>query len=441
MPSAAEYDVAIVGASLAGCAAARLFAQQGLSVALVEQHAAIDWYKRSCTHYIQACAVPVIQRLGLERPIAEAGGVRSRMEIWTRWGWIRHAPQTLPDTYGYSIRRQTLDPILRRLAAETPGVEMLLGWTAVGLVRDRGRIAGVNLRTSDEVRDLSARLVVAADGRNSPLAKLAGVPTKTQPNHRFTYYAYFRDLPSESGSDSRFWMLDPDVAYELPNEDGITLLACWIAKEKLAAFRGDRQASFNRFVEELPCGPDLAPAKQISEVFGAIDLPLHARRAAMPGLALVGDAALATDPLWGVGCGWALESAGWLVDCTAPALVSGQGVDRAARRYARLHRRALGGHHGMIADYALGRRFRMLEKLYYRAATRDPALAELVLSFGARRIGPYGLLAPWAVARTIRSNLRNARGTAQEPTTWPSGPRAGMRPGTAHSDTARRAAH
>jgi len=40
-----------------------------------------------------------------------------------------------------------------------------------------------------------------------------------------------------------------------------------------------------------------------------------------PGMALVGDAALAIDPLWGVGCGWALQSAEWLADSVAPALV------------------------------------------------------------------------------------------------------------------------
>ena len=37
-----------------------------------------------------------------------------------------------------------------------------------------------------------------------------------------------------------------------------------------------------------------------------------------PGLALVGDAALAIDPLWGVGCGWALQSAQWLAQSVTP---------------------------------------------------------------------------------------------------------------------------
>src|SRR5262249_5318340 len=122
MPAGSSYDVAIIGASLAGCTAARLFAQQGLSVLVVEQHSSADWHKRLCTPYSQAGANATIERLGLDSLIVEAGGVRSRMEIWTRWGWIKHAPVSSPETYGYSVRRQTLDPLVRQLATSTPGV-------------------------------------------------------------------------------------------------------------------------------------------------------------------------------------------------------------------------------------------------------------------------------------------------------------------------------
>src|SRR5262249_135383 len=152
-----------------------------------------------------------------------AGGVRSRMEIWARWGWIRHAGRTPPDTYGFSIRRKTLDPLVRQLAADTPGVEMILGASVCGISSDGGSVTGITLRdSSGATRELRARLVVAADGRNSPLSQLAGVPLTSKPNNRFPYFAYFRNLPLRSGHDSQFWMLDPDAAYALPNEDGVT---------------------------------------------------------------------------------------------------------------------------------------------------------------------------------------------------------------------------
>ncbi len=48
--SGERYDVAIVGASTAGCTAARFYAQRGASVALIERKPALDAYKTVCTH-------------------------------------------------------------------------------------------------------------------------------------------------------------------------------------------------------------------------------------------------------------------------------------------------------------------------------------------------------------------------------------------------------
>jgi 2-polyprenyl-6-methoxyphenol hydroxylase-like FAD-dependent oxidoreductase len=403
----AHHDVVVVGASLAGCTAARLLAQRGLRVALVEQYADPFRHKRLCTHYIPACAVPTVQRLGLEPLIEAAGGVRSRMEIWTRWGWIRHGSETARDTYGYSIRRQTLDPIVRQLAADTPGVDLQLGWTACDVLRERERPVGVSLRdTSGRTRNLRARLVVAADGRSSPLARLSHVPATIKPNGRFIYFAYFRGLKLSSGNDAQFWMLDPDAAYALPNEDGIALVACWPTKDQLLAFRADRERAFEAFIHKLPSGPAIDGAERVSEIVGAIDLSVELRGGTSGGLALVGDAALAPDPLWGVGCGWAFQSAQWLADCVAPALVSGGDLPSALRRYHRRHRFALIGHYAVMANYSSGRRFTALEKLYLGAAVRDPRLADTVLAFSARCIGVTRLLSPPTLARAVWSGLR-----------------------------------
>ena len=51
-------------------------------------------------------------------------------------------------------------------------------------------------------------------------------------------------------------------------------------------------------------------------MIGKIDMTNRVRVPVAPGLALVGDAALATDPLFGVGCGWAFQSAEWLADAS-----------------------------------------------------------------------------------------------------------------------------
>jgi flavin-dependent dehydrogenase len=58
MPSDLQYHVAIVGASIAGCTTAILFARNGARVALIEREGDPAAYKKICTHYIQPSATP-----------------------------------------------------------------------------------------------------------------------------------------------------------------------------------------------------------------------------------------------------------------------------------------------------------------------------------------------------------------------------------------------
>ena len=104
------------------------------------------------------------------------------------------------DGVGLNIRRQTLDPMLRRMAAETDGVELMMGHTATSLLREGERVNGVVVRPREgDERELRARLVVGADGRSSGVAKIAGQKTKTRANNRFVYMAYYRDTPLMTG--------------------------------------------------------------------------------------------------------------------------------------------------------------------------------------------------------------------------------------------------
>ncbi len=106
-------------------------------------------------------------------------------------------------------------------------------------------------------------------------------------------------------------------------------------------------------------------------------VPLISRRPTAPGLALVGDATLAPDPVWGQGVGWAIQAAEWLVDTTAEALAEGhpERLDQAPERYRKQHQAAFGGRFARDADFARARPFNIFEWLMYSAAARDPKMA------------------------------------------------------------------
>ncbi|AUG76589.1 monooxygenase [Kitasatospora sp. MMS16-BH015] len=405
-----EYDVVISGASLAGSAAAALLARQGARVALLERRSDPGAYKVLCTHSITANARPVLAELGLVPALEALGAPSNDARWWTRWGWIepKAAPGGPALPLGFNVRRSTLDPLVRARAAETDGVDLLLGHKVTGLLREGGRTVGVRAQAPDGEGELRARLVVGADGKDSTVAKLAGVPGREHANGRFGYLAQYRGLPLPGGI-GQVWFLEPDMAYAFPNEDGVTVLAVLPGKRRLPAFREDLEGSFDAFVRGLPEAPPIEGAERISKIIGTVDYPLHSRRSAAPGLALIGDAALTGDPLWGVGCGWALESAHWLAGTVGPALVGRAGLDQAVAAYGKLHRRRLTGHQFFAADFAKGRPFNPVERMVFAAAARDAGAARHMYHYAARLIGPARFLGPAALARAAAVNLRHRR--------------------------------
>ncbi|MFE3182456.1 NAD(P)/FAD-dependent oxidoreductase [Streptomyces violascens] len=406
-----DYDVVIGGAGLAGSAAAVLLARRGARVALLERRADPEAYKALCTHSITANAYPVLDELGLVPALEKAGAVRNTARWYTRWGWIEPKPAPMgPELpYAYNVRRSTLDPLIRTRAAETPGVDLLPGHQVTGLVREAGRTVGVRASTPQGEREIRARLVVGADGKDSAVAKFAGARTRSHENARFGYLAHFRGLPLHGGI-GQAWFLEPDMAYAFPNDDGVTVMAVLPEKKRLPAFREDLEGSFLSFIRALPEAPPIDSAERITKITGTVNYPLHSRRPTAPGLALIGDAALTSDPLWGVGCGWALQSAQWLTDAVAASATGRGDLDRALASYAREHRRRLRGHQYLAADYARARPFNPVERLMFSAAARDESLARHMHLFASRLIGPRQFLNPAALARAAAVNIGHGRG-------------------------------
>ncbi len=414
-----EYDVAIVGASLAGCTSAILLARAGARVALIEQRPDPAAFKRICTHYVQSSAVPTLERLGLLERMMQAGALRGRPRLWTRWGWIEPpARSSVPS--GVNLRRERLDPMIRQLAAETPGVELMLGRTVGELLREGGAVCGVRARdTQGQTLTLRARLVVGADGRDSRVAKLAQVKTKTKPHGRFAYGGYFEGPLPDTYPDPALWLLDPDMAAAFPTDSELIFYAVMPTKERLPEFRADPEAALRALVGGVPEAPPIHASRLVGEVTGKIDMTTVTHVPTAPGLALAGDAAGALDPLWGIGCGFAFQSAEWLADSVAPALLGAESLEQGLERYRRRHARGLRGHTATITDYSSGRKLNAGERmLFSAAATNDERLARTFEAFGSRNVGPARTFAT-GLPRAMYVHARRAlarRGSGGSPT-------------------------
>jgi menaquinone-9 beta-reductase len=434
-----DFDAIIVGGNLAGCTAATLLGRAGLQVALLEKSPRPDAHKQICTHAIQAHASPVLERLGLVEPLRRAGAVEMDAALWSRWGHIRYRG---PRQHGWQVRRETLDPLLRARARETPGVTFLPGSRASGLERDGSdRVVGVEVAAAGTRRVLRAPLVVGADGRHSRVAELLGARARVFDNERFCYFAYFRDVRFQTPGCGHLWMLEPEVAYAFPTDGGLAILTVNPPRSALAEFRADLDGAFRRVFARCPDGEHLASAERVSSYRGMLDIPNLRRPPTLDGAALVGDAAIASDPIWGTGCGFALASAAWLADevagplrqlrATPPATRTWRPLDRALGRYRRRHQAELGPHQDVIESYARVRPQGLLERLMFRAGVEDQVVARALDRFGGRLVGPQALLAPHLLARMAWVNLRARFGRARRPLAAAPASPAGSSPSTA----------
>jgi flavin-dependent dehydrogenase len=253
-----QYDVAIVGARIAGATLAALLGDAGYRVLLIDR-AAFPSATLSTHFFRGAHAVAVLQRLGvLDEVLALDCPPLTRQYMYSN-GLPEPAvgPPQDPGTIGYalSVRRESLDHILVRRAAAVPTVEVMERTRATELLYDDGRVTGLRLSGSDGDRTVRARIVVGADGRHSFVARSVKPTAElSHPPFRAAYYCYVSNFPGPEGRPSdgpEFSMLGSEIAYVFPSDAGVTCVALTIDLNEYPALN-PRSASTSPAIRAWP---------------------------------------------------------------------------------------------------------------------------------------------------------------------------------------------
>jgi digeranylgeranylglycerophospholipid reductase len=283
------YDVVVVGAGPAGSVAARAAALNGLSVLLIEKKQEIGEPVR--------CAEGIfcegLQSFVEPDPRWICGRIR-RLRVYSKGVTIN-----LDDDRDviYVTDRKIFDRELARSAAAA-GVEVLTKTQATGLVMGGGQVCGIRGKCSGDDFVARAKVVVAADGIESRVARYAGIETTLGLKDIGSCAQYhLTDIDIDPGRIDLYYGSDKapgGYAWVFPKGDGEANVGlCTVYDERRPLRPADCLDDFIR--SRFP------GAHVLGAMAGAVPISGRLSRLSAGGIVAIGDAGRLSDPLTGEG--------------------------------------------------------------------------------------------------------------------------------------------
>jgi 2-polyprenyl-6-methoxyphenol hydroxylase-like FAD-dependent oxidoreductase len=302
-----ETRILVVGAGIAGLAAARTLARAGFSVEVVERELA--WGEVGMGIYLPGNAFRALRALGLETAVSERGVAIPRQRVSDERGRLLVEVDLVElwDGVGpcLALQRADLHAVLLEGARD---VQIRMG-------ADVRRLREQNGTVSVEFGDGTASeydLVIGADGIHSTVRRLAFGSEATAQSVGQVGWRFVTACPPEITTWSV--MLGHRTAFlTIPIGNGRVYCYCDIVVSSGADQHEEFGRLFSGFAEPVPSLIDLVPERDlvhrstIEEV--ALDSWTRGR------VVLVGDAAHATSPNMAEGAAMALEDALVLAEC------------------------------------------------------------------------------------------------------------------------------
>jgi len=291
-----NYDVIVVGAGPAGLVCGRKCAEFGLKTLIIDRKQEIGVPKRCA----EGLAKVWINMTGLEEDPVWCLQKISGAVVYSPTGKSFDIPV---DAYGYVIERKIFEKKLAEKAIEK-GCKILLKSFVTDLLKDGEQITGVKIGTEE----ITSKVVIAADGIDSQVGRMAGIQTVNPLTEVDSGYQYEMANLNFGKADRIHLFFGQEVAprgyvWIFPKSETVANVGIGIKGdcEKTAKFYLDKFISENN---------NIFKNASILEInAGCIPVGKFVDKPYVPGLMLIGDAAHMVNPIHGGGIGTGIESA------------------------------------------------------------------------------------------------------------------------------------
>lgn len=337
------YDIITVGGGLGGSALARAMAEHGAKVLVLERET--QFKDRVRGEFMAPWGVAEAQTLGIAQLLRDSCA-RDQPYVQLQIGSVRAERRDLRTTTPQgvavlAVSHPAMQEVLIHAAADA-GAEVRRGAIARDVKRDN--MPTVLIEQEGRMEEVRARLVVGADGRGSLVRKWTGFAVQHDPERLLISGVLLENLPTPQ-ADTFSYIFNPTIGQGVPFvPQGNGRVRAYLVTTKATSTRLQGEADLPRFIEEsIRCG---APAEWYAggKVAGPlatfdcadtwVDHPYH------KGVALIGDAAAASDPSWGQGLSLTLRDVRVLRD----HLLANTDWEAAGHAYAQAH----DWHYGVI---------------------------------------------------------------------------------------------
>jgi len=414
MTALADAEVIVVGAGPAGTATAWALARNGVDVLLLDRaHFPRD---KVCAEYLSPQASRLLHEMGALARV-EASGAAQLSGMMVRSPGGAEMRGQFAGTHGFrgfrdrglALRRRVLDAILLD-CARAAGARVREGVRVLDVVRSEvgGRVTGVRIASSDgePARDLTAPVVVGADGLRSVVARRLGVARVSRWPHRLAFVTHYRGVQDVGSAGEMHVERDgylglADVGH---GETNVTVV---IPSCRLQAPRLTPERFIDTWISQRGhLAPRFRNAECVSPARVTGPFGRRVRRAWAPGAALVGDAADFLDPFTGEGVYAALRggelAAPYIYDAVrGTGSPAGRRSDAALAAYDRCRRREFGGKWAVERLVAVAVAVPALMDRVARALARRQDMADLFVGVAGDFVPPRQVLRPSYLLRLV----------------------------------------